>query len=476
MSHKYLFSWIILICSTVLLNFTAIGFATTNLTVKVGQTKPITLEELAQTVEVRTAGIIEVTKGVSKKELLIKGKAPGSTLMIIRVRDKPALNYQISVKPLSQTNSNLAAAMVQLSDLANVETLIRDGKVFVRGTLRSRSDIETISSVKGRFGTVIVDLTVKHPIEGNAVVRTINKLLRDNGIPNIQVHSYGRLLMLEGSAKDPLQKKLALRIARMIDRSVEDNIDEKSNGAPSIAIEVLFIEVNQTDFKSFGFSSHGDQAASFGSYAFAPISAAMGRGVYALHSIGGVLEALQEKISSRVLSNPRLITRSGEDAKFRAGETFLLKTTGEVDGKLVTSYMERETGISLNIAPRIDTLGQIDATISTKVDELGSRIESDEPVFTGSEITTSVTVQDGQSILLTGLKSKRQQKNVERVPLLADIPILGELFKSRSFRDQEVELLILVTMNQVKAVNELINATDRLWEDAAKDVEFSIFD
>ena len=476
MLHKTLHSWILQVCSAVLLAGSTIALGSTNLFIKVGQTKKVILEDLAQTVEVRTAGIIEVSKGVSKKELLVVGKASGSTLMTIRIRDKPALNYQITVKPPYQLNSSLAIAAAQLKSLANIETTIRDQKVFVRGTLRSRSDIETLSSLKGRFGSIIVDLTTKHPIEGSAVVRTINKLLRDNGMPNIQAHSYGRLLMLEGSAKDPLQKKLALRIAQMIDRTIEDNIDEKSNGAPSIAIEVMFIEVNKTDYKSFGFGKPENKAASLGGFAFAPLTGALGRGVYALHGLNGILEALHEKMSSRVLSNPRLITRSGEDAKFRAGETLLFKTTEEVNGKAITSYLEHETGISLTIAPRIDTLGQIDARISTKVDELGARLEGDTPVFTGSEISTAVTVQDGQSILLTGLKSKRQQKNVDRVPLLADVPILGELFKSRKLRDQEIELLILVTMNQVKAVNELINATDRLWEEAAEDVEFSIFD
>jgi len=189
------------------------------------------------------------------------------------------------------------------------------------------------------------------------------------------------------------------------------------------------------------------------------------------------LQLLQERSSSRVLSNPKLVTRSGAVAKFHSGKTtYLTKRTVKAD-EIITDFAPVDAGIILNITPKIDPTGQIDSQIDTEVSQFGEIKDGSIPTLTRSKVSTAVTIRDGQTIMLSGLMSKRNSKTVSRVPVLADIPLVGELFKSRQSHEDEIEMLILVTINRIHGQDDRAKAAgQRLWEKARPDVEFSIYD
>src|SRR5690606_2966563 len=119
--------------------------------------------------------------------------------------------------------------------------------------------------------------------------------------------------------------------------------------------------------------------------------------------------------------------------KFLSGKTIYLTNYAQTDdNKTLATLVPIDVGIILNITPKIDNLGQIDSKIDTEVSQAANIKENQVPVITKSQVTTDVTIKDGQTILLSGLVRKRNTKAVGRVPILADIPLFGELFKSRS--------------------------------------------
>lgn len=458
------------------------AFAADTLTLGIGEEQMLQFEDLAETVNIER-NVVTVTKGETKKTLIVKGRAAGSTNMTITLRNGQTAQYAITVVGAGGASSGVAAAVKNA--LPTLKTEIRGKKVYVSGLLRTHPEMEAFAAIKGQYSSVIVDLTEKQLVENDTVVKTINRVLADNGIPNIRSHAYGKLIVLEGSAKDEAQKKLALRIANMIYSPTEDQIDASSNGAPTISIEVVFIEVQKKDVKEFGFPGHvkpfggggNSPSDSIGAVRgqYQGVGGQTGRYSYVVGPFSSFLKLIQNRSMSRVLSNPKLVTRSGVQASFHSGET-LFYTARSVTDKEVNYKLEKvPVGIKLEILPKIDAIGQIDAEISTEVSEVGADKSQEHPSVTGSEVKTAVTIKDGYSILLSGLVKKREQKNIERVPLLADIPIIGEIFKSRELRNEETELLVLVTMNRVQGTNELIKATDRLWQ-KSDDVEFSIFD
>ena len=151
---------------------------------------------------------------------------------------------------------------------------------------------------------------------------------------------------------------------------------------------------------------------------------------------------------ARILANPKLVCESGRTADFLAG--------GEIPIVIVTPEtrtVEWKTyGIILKLEPKMD-LGnrirtQITAEIST-VDHASGNASV--PGFMTRRLTTFFSTPAGQTVMLSGLVKSEMAKDVAKIPLLGQIPILGELFKSRSFRENRSELAIFITPTVTKS-------------------------
>ena len=104
----------------------------------------------------------------------------------------------------------------------------------------------------------------------------------------------------------------------------------------------------------------------------------------------------------------------------------------------------------------------------------------DVPGLRVREVNTTVTVKDGETIVLSGLYNYDEDKEVSKVPFLGHIPILGELFKSRQFIERKTQLAIYVTPRLVTPesdrVKELIQDARKLYQEAESSLRFSLFD
>jgi pilus assembly protein CpaC len=102
------------------------------------------------------------------------------------------------------------------------------------------------------------------------------------------------------------------------------------------------------------------------------------------------------------------------------------------------------------------------------------------PGFRVREVKTTVTVKEGETIILSGLFNYSEDKEVTKVPLLGHIPILGELFKSRSFVERKTELAIYVTPRVIapsgEAAKGMLEDAQKLYKEAEDSVSFSVFD
>jgi pilus assembly protein CpaC len=149
---------------------------------------------------------------------------------------------------------------------------------------------------------------------------------------------------------------------------------------------------------------------------------------------------------ARILANPRLVCESGESASFLAG--------GEIPIVIVTPEtrtVEWKTyGIVLNLTPKMDQRERIRTHITAEISTIdhGSG-SSDVPGFLTRRVTTHFSTPAGGTVMLSGLVKNEMAKDVAKVPLLGQIPILGELFKSRNFRESRSELAIFITPSRV---------------------------
>jgi pilus assembly protein CpaC len=190
-------------------------------------------------------------------------------------------------------------------------------------------------------------------------------------------------------------------------------------------------------------------------------NAGTGTTIAALGSLFGldVLGALD--LSERLglittISQPNLTALSGETATFLAGGEFPIPISQGL-GNVAIEY--RDFGVSLSYTPTVLANGRISLRVRPEVSELSSQGAVtlngfQVPALTIRRTETTVELGSGQSFMIAGLLSNNAQNSLDKAPGLGDVPILGNLFRSRSFRKGETELVIVVTPYLVKPVNE----------------------
>ena len=178
----------------------------------------------------------------------------------------------------------------------------------------------------------------------------------------------------------------------------------------------------------------------------------------------GALDLAERVGLITTLSSPNLTALSGETADFLAGGEFPIPIS---QGLGTTAIEYRKFGVSLAYTPTVLANGRISIRVRPEVSELSSQgsvvINGFQiPALTIRRAETTVELGSGQSFMIAGLMSNNAQNSIDKAPGVGDVPILGNLFRSTSFRRGETELVIIVTPYLVKPVsaNEIKLPTD----------------
>ncbi|TMN17689.1 type IV pilus secretin PilQ family protein [Pseudoxanthomonas sp. X-1] len=163
------------------------------------------------------------------------------------------------------------------------------------------------------------------------------------------------------------------------------------------------------------------------------------------------LSALQEEGRGEVVSNPRIITANQREGDIKQGtEIGYVTITGGTAGAAATPNVQfKEALLELKVTPTITHDGRIFLNMFVKKDDVAEYITLDGygtvPTLNRREINTAVLVEDGQTVVIGGVYEFTDQTSVSKVPFLADIPFLGNLFKKQGKQKNKAELLIFVT-------------------------------
>lgn len=197
-----------------------------------------------------------------------------------------------------------------------------------------------------------------------------------------------------------------------------------------------------------------------------------------LFSVGSQFDArlnmLMADGKARILANPRILCESGATADFLAG--------GEIPIVLITPDSRTVQWKSYGIIMKLSPVTKGDNTISTAVTVEISTIDhgngsSEIPAFLTRRISTAFASPPGDTVMLSGLVRSESAKDVARVPLIGQIPILGELFKSRSFRENQTELAIFITPSESKqGVGDRLEAWEDKSRQSAESLRFRLID
>jgi len=279
-------------------------------------------------------------------------------------------------------------------------------------------------------------------------------------IPGVRLGRVGDKLVVEGDALTDADRErvaaLAARYPQLLDFTSQVGWDDM------VLLDVQVVEVPRTRLRDLGVRWNG---ASEGGVNAAVSWDAAGRGLLdrpgaapvptvfpasAMQGYFGLNALLSSQIDllaqtgeAVVLAQPQLLARSGATAEFLAGGEVPYSTTDE-NGKSNTAF--KPYGVSLRITPRIERNGAVRSRIEVEVSSIDPSLSvPNGPSLKTRRAVTEFNVQSGQTLVLAGFISREESRNVDKVPGLGDVPLLGALFRSTRWRNNETELAVFVT-------------------------------
>lgn len=237
-----------------------------------------------------------------------------------------------------------------------------------------------------------------------------------------------------------------------------------------VALEVVIAEVTLTD----RFARGVEFALSRGDYSVNT------NGAFGLDDIGGLSYALTGNSGSlniqlfesdslvNVLSRPSLVVRDGVEASINVGTEIPVITGQTIDANdsqsLARTNIEyRQTGVELSVTPTVNARGVITLDINQKIsNEVEGTTVSGSPSIFERELKTEVIAEDGQMVILGGLISENRSEGENKVPVLGDLPLVGELFKSNNQTADKTELVVLVTPKIISSAGEWSSVKEQL--------------
>jgi pilus assembly protein CpaC len=296
----------------------------------------------------------------------------------------------------------------------------------------------------------------------------------------INVSAAGDLVVLSGEATDVRVPERAAEVAQLHAEKVANLM--RVSGNQQVQLEVKFAEVSRNALRSMGFNFfHRDIAGQLVAGMAAPSTppgqflAVPGAGGSQVPDIfppatgGGfslffsglpsfpfsaILSLLEANGLSKTLAEPTLVAMSGQDAKFLAGGEFPIPVS---TGLGAVGVQWKKFGIILNFTPTVVSEGFLHLKLQTEVSDVdASRTVTvggfSIPGLVSRQSETTVRLSDGQSFAIAGLLNDQIRSQINKIPILGDIPILGALFRSVSYQRTESELIVVITARLTKPV------------------------
>ncbi len=368
-----------------------------------------------------------------------------------------------------RTDTSFVDVVVGDPEVADVNPLT-DRSLSILGKKIGTTRVSVYTEGKKLVG--IFDVEVSYDI-----TRLSNELRRRFPGSRIQASTVNGRIMLSGEVVDATTLDKAVTIARQFGPDIINSVSVMS--PQQVLLEVRFIEISRTagrelgvQWNRFGGSSitnignrvnAGDLPVSASSIATetaaglisgsSPFGFLVGRIVASGVSTDVLINALEQKGVARSLAEPNLVALSGDTASFLAGGEYPIPVSGSF-GQVSVDY--KKYGVGLAFTPTVLSHGLINMKIEPEVSQIDTTHTVavsngiSVPALIGRRASTTVELRDGQSFVIGGLLQSDNKNQLEQLPWLGSVPVLGALFSSKSFQKNETDLAIIVTPHLVR--------------------------
>jgi len=452
----------------------------------VGQQKTLAVGNV-QRVAIGDPEIADVKQVGGGNELLLTGVGEGRTSLLVWQRSDRRLSYAVVVRR-QDPRELVSEIRALLGDREGIRARVVGDRVYLDGETLTGDDQDRVQQVLSLYPQIRSFVRPSSSAKRLAA-ESMNRAFQRTGLEGVQATVIGGSLLLEGQVESKEDLAKADLLTKAMGEKAENLLTVRTRRM--VLVEVEFVEAALDQNKLIGVKPPLQLVSGPGSGAVYQVVRALpgDSTTQPVHSIAGTLSASADfsvgarfdEGAQRVLSQPRLLCASGEKAEFTAG--------GELPVLIATQNQFavefKKFGVVLQVTPTADRAGNIATEVYAGVSDVDRTLSVrangfDVPGLRLREVRTNVTVKDGETIILSGLFSYDEAKEVSKVPLLGSIPILGELFKSRQFVERKTQLAIYVTPRLVSPdsgrVQELIRDGHKMYQDAAARVAFSLFD
>jgi general secretion pathway protein D len=232
----------------------------------------------------------------------------------------------------------------------------------------------------------------------------------------------------------------------------------------SVVLETQFVELTEIGQKALGidFTNANGQigVATFSSGGFIPSFGGPSGGHLVSTQFQAALYAQISKGNGRIVSAPRIAAQSGSTAKIITGDALPILTSIALSGVNGVSQQVQyvNVGVTLQIAPRVSNDGYVSSHVFAVVSSV-TGYQQGYPTISQREAETSATVRDGDSFVIGGLTQDDVLNSKSKVPLLGDIPLIGQAFRTDKSSMSKTELYIVITPHIVHRVNSAVAST-----------------
>jgi pilus assembly protein CpaC len=412
------------------------------------------------------------------------------SVVTLQAQPQPSIRHIVIIVHKSQTISfdrPFKTALIGAAEIADV-TPLTDHSIYIQGKRVGTTSISVIDKNQQLIELLDLDVT----IDTQYLQQQIRASTRS---PSIRVSSSNGRVVLSGVAPDAVVADRAVSIAKTMEPG---EIVNAMSVAPAqqVQLKVRFLEAARSAERDlginwFGTNQSGTRGVSSGNGVPAivnggpltgdisvvksagalvgstgvPFATVLANLVHDGTNIDVMISALETKGLVRRLAEPDLVALSGGEARFLAGGEFPVpQAVATTTGAGVTPTFEfKKFGVSLVFVPTVLNRGLINLRISPQVSELdfanavtisGTTV----PSLVVRNAQTTIELRDGQSFAIAGLYQSRGVRNLDQVPWIGSVPVLGTLFRSSAFQNSETDLVIIVTPHLVQPATP----TDRL--------------
>jgi len=355
-----------------------------------GEIEEIKVENLTR-ISIENSSIADIVKADSD-DLILIGKDVGQSILFYWDKNgKHSIMLNVMAHDLEALKARLES-LFKTADMKKIKMKINEdeGKIIFFGEV-PKKDLATFKIIIGPFLSSIVDLTIPEDIKDQVQI-------------DMQI------------------TELSTTLSKSLGIEWTTSAGETSTLKPTYTENLPVFDGSVGDLFKIGDFSR-------------------------TNTITAAVNALLEEGKARILSKPRLVVVSGESADFQVGGEIPIRTTTVTTGGAVENISFKSYGIQLKITPDVDVENKkVDIDLSTTISDIDQANKvGDNVAFTQRTASTILYLNDKQTIVLAGLIKQTDSETVQKVPFLADVPILGLLFRSSNTPKTETEVVISIT-------------------------------